>query len=98
MTDEEQETEFLAMGYVGVRKLPNDRWIGVLPQFYTTALCVGLDAFGYQYRYCYETYNNAIIALFRWDGSGDPPGPWIKLKGHPDRPEELGPGAKGDGI
>jgi len=42
---------------------------------------VGLDAVGYQRRYCYEHAADARAALMAWDGNGHPSGPWIKCKG-----------------
>ena len=48
---------------------------------FTTALVVGLDAAGYQRRYCYEHSADARAALLRWNGEGHPDGPWIKCKG-----------------
>lgn len=42
-------------------------------------------------RYCYEHWAQALAALLTWDGAGDPPGPWIKMKGIEG--ERLGPGA-----
>lgn len=40
-----------------------------LKQFpFTTALVVGLDGVGYQYRYCYEHGADAQAALRAWDG------------------------------
>lgn len=67
---------------------------GVCPMAYTYGLCVGVGAYGYAYRYCYERKIDAVIAMKAWagDGHGDPPGPWIKLKGHQSG-ERLGPGA-----
>lgn len=48
---------------------------------FTTALVVGLDATGYQRRYCYEHEADARAALLQWTGDGHPGGPWIKCKG-----------------
>lgn len=91
--------ELAAMGFMYLRMLPDGRLIGVYRFMYTYGLCVGIqmnaeqyDA--YQYRYCYAQCKDAAMAATTWDGTGDPPGPWIKLKGHPDRPDALGPGAK----
>jgi hypothetical protein len=42
-------------------------------------------------RYCYEDKFEALKALIFWNGQGDPPGPWIKMKGLEG--EKLGPGA-----
>jgi hypothetical protein len=49
------------------------------------------DGMSYDYtaRYCYPNAKDAMLALSSWDGTGDPPGPWVKEK----RSERLGPGA-----
>jgi len=57
----------------------------VLERFLTTVgllTNVELDDAGYGYarRYCYPLWNDAEAALQEWDGSGDPPGEWIKEK------------------
>jgi hypothetical protein len=42
---------------------------------------------GYEYRFCYKNHNEAVKALEVWEGTGDPPGNWIKQKGlGEDRP------------
>jgi hypothetical protein len=79
-------------GYSRVRKLDDGKWIGVMRMLYTTGLCYGLAPEGYEWRYCYEHAADALLALEEWDGAGDPPGPWLKVKGHPAG-ERLGPGA-----
>ena len=84
---------FFEQGYTAVRQLPDGRWIGVLKLIYTCGLVVGLDESGYQYRYCYHRYVDAVRDAERWDGVDDPPGPWVKLKGHKERGDVLGPGA-----
>lgn len=48
---------------------------------FTTGLVVGLDATGYERRYCYERAEDTAQALSEWDGHGHPGGPWIKCKG-----------------
>ena len=83
---------FTDMGYAAVRQLPDGRWIGVMRFIYTVGLCVGLDDMGYRYRYCYQSYIHAVRDAERWDGQGDPPGLWLKLKGHPVRGDVMGPG------
>ena len=70
----------LANGY------SNDRTIdGTLcalqKMLFTTALVVGITDDGYERRYCYERYCDALDALEAWDGTGHPPGPWIVVKG-----------------
>ena len=87
--------EFLErQGYKCVRQMKDRRWIGLDCTFiYTTGLVVGLNEFGYDYRYCYEKYRDALIAVSQYEGEGDPIGPWIKRKG--EGGEKMGPGAKG---
>jgi hypothetical protein len=77
-------------GYSEARELPTGVWAALLDQIFTTGLFVGLDETGYSHRYCYESYQLASAALRAWDGSGDPPGPWIKRKGLGE--DKLGPG------
>lgn len=64
--------------------------IGVRDFAFKTGLCVGLDLSGYRRRYCYARRKDAEAALADWDGRGDPPGPWIKVK----PTDRLGPGSK----
>jgi hypothetical protein len=57
----------------------------VLERFLTTVgllTSVELDETGYGYarRYCFPQWKDAESALQTWDGSGDPPGEWIKEK------------------
>jgi hypothetical protein len=81
--------------YDGFKQLPaTGEYAGVRQMGYTGGLHVGLTDAGYAWRYCYPTAKQALEALAVWDGAGDPPGPWIKLKGHPDG-DRLGPGAVG---
>lgn len=82
--------EILAFGYSSPRLLPTGEWAGLLRMIFTYALVVGIDEIGYRTRYCYARQTNAEMALEIWDGTGDPPGPWIKKKGGE---EKLGPGA-----
>ena len=80
-------------GFLAMRQLDDGRVIGVRPMIYTTGLAVGVTPFdACEYQYCYETVRDAVKAYLAWDGQGDPPGPWLKLKGHPERHDEHGPG------
>lgn len=92
MTDDEMCVFLKEQGYQLVRKLNDGRWIGIAPQIYTVGLCVNLDVFGYQGRYCYENLFDLAQDWYRWDGKGDPQGRWIKYKG-PDgeRMNQNGP-------
>lgn len=56
----------------------------------TTDIVVGIKGRTYLKRYSYDSKDLALAALKKWDGNGDPSGPWLKCKG----PDELriGPG------
>lgn len=73
------------LGYSPAKILLSGECAGVRNMIYTVALCVGLDEFCYRTRFCYETRAEAETALAGWDGTGDPPGPWIKEKGAVER-------------
>ena len=92
MLTEDLKVYLESQGYRSLRELPDGTIIGVCRQMFTTGLFVGLTSFSYSHRYCYELWNDATKACRMWDGTGDPPGPWIKLKG--TKEERLGPGAK----
>jgi hypothetical protein len=70
----------VAAGYLDLRTLGREV-CGIKRFNFTTALVVGLDATGYQRRYCYEHDVDARAALLQWKGDGHPDGPWIKCKG-----------------
>jgi hypothetical protein len=67
--------------YLLIRTVADGRVVGVAPMLSTVGLFVGLNEYGYAYRYCYPTLQEAVIAFARWDGIGHPLGPWIKRKG-----------------
>jgi hypothetical protein len=67
-------------GYWPVKKLSTGEWAGCTQMIYTVGLCVGLNEFSYETRFCYENYPDASAALLAWDGKGFPPGYWIKQK------------------
>lgn len=80
-------------GYLMPRRLPDGRWVAVQRFMFTWGLMVGLDECGYQTRFCYAQSMDAVHACQYWDGTDDPPGPWIKEKGRDG--ERNGPGAAG---
>lgn len=86
--------EFIARmeheGYNAVRRLPNGIYAGCLQMIFTGRLVVGLHETGWERCYDYESLLEAIAALALWDGSGDPPGLWIKEKPS----QRNGPGGK----
>jgi hypothetical protein len=81
---EVDDLEFMAAlpanGFTDARFM-NGRLHAVKRFTYTTAIVVGVDAIGYERRYCFEQLEDAQAALRAWDGHGHPPGPWIKCKG-----------------
>jgi hypothetical protein len=77
--------------YTQMRFLEQRGWCGVAPQLFTCGLFHGLTLDSYAGRFCYAKTEEAMEALRTWDGSGDPPGPWIKEKPS----DRLGPGADG---
>ena len=53
---------FLSQGYVHVKKLSGDNWIGVLQQMYTGGLFYGLSKTGVRGRFCYPQVSDALEA------------------------------------
>jgi len=76
-------------GYAALA-LQDDGKVTALHQMaFTTAIIVGVTRIGYERRYCYEHFKDALQAFLTYTGEGDPSGPWIKEKPS----ERLGPGA-----
>lgn len=80
-----------------LREIPGLGTCGVQKFMVTSGLLVKLtfdgdtvfDSYYYERRYCYAVTRDAVTALQEWDGTGDPPGEWIKEK----QSGRLGPGA-----
>lgn len=70
-----------ANGYLNPRRLPTGEWAAISIFMFTAGILVGIDEVGYRTRFCYHRLADAQKALAEWDGTGDPPGPWIKEKG-----------------
>lgn len=85
------EEEARAQGYGHVRTLPSGEVAGLFPFMFTVGLCVGFNAFGYRTRFCFESEAEALAALEAWDGTGFPPGWWIKQK-----PQDVNNPARGE--
>jgi hypothetical protein len=92
--------EIEALEYKHPRLLPTGEWAALQQMVFTVGLFVGIDETGYRTRFCYPHFFPAVIALVEWDGTGDPPGPWIKEKGGPipDRPNPRAAEFKGIAI
>jgi hypothetical protein len=73
-------SELIAEGYVHLTEIPGHGICGLNLFLYTIGLCCNLDNTGYEGRYCFPTWHSAVAAINAWDGTGDPPGEWIKFK------------------
>lgn len=71
----------IEQGYMPLREVEGRGLCGIRRMLYTVGLFYGLTNDSYEGRYCYETFAEAVIGLFTWDGKSDPDGDWIKHKG-----------------
>lgn len=67
-------------GYSNLTEKPGKGLCGLFRFIYTVGLVYGINEFGYEGRYCYQDYNDALSSLHIWNGIDDPPGRWIKHK------------------
>jgi len=74
--------------YFALRKLPDERIIGIHRLLYHWTLHIDIDDFGYSERYCYPDLAGAIEGFLDWRGHGDPPGPWVR---HPESGRRRNP-------
>jgi hypothetical protein len=51
-TEEEMITFLTQQGYTNIRAVEGG-FVGLVRLIYTTGLCIGIDAWGYEGRYCY---------------------------------------------
>lgn len=65
------------MGYISVRQLNDGTWVGLTDLLFTTGLCIGLDLFGWQKRYCFEDPNKAFLEILRLKTFESAPTGWI---------------------
>ncbi|MCH9735848.1 MAG: hypothetical protein K0U78_15060 [Actinomycetia bacterium] len=80
MIDDNLQSLLENQGYIEVKEI-NGNVIGLLPFAFSFGIVIGLTEIGYEYRYCYPKYIDAIKDWKEWDGKGHPSGNWIKLKG-----------------
>lgn len=69
-----------------------DEHIVVVYRFiYNDRVCFGRkdDPWGHDRAFCFPQDGSAFTAATEWDGTGDPPGPWIKEVGT----DRYGPGS-----
>ena len=92
---------FIDEGYFDIREIEGVGICSLMTFAFTTGLIVGMNESGYRGRYCFSSKEEASKSLKEWDGTGDPPGNWIKYKGYggersnPEYKEDLD-GCKGN--
>jgi hypothetical protein len=74
----ELKTFLETQGYLHLREIPGKGWCGITRMLYTWGLFYGMTAENREGRYCFDSLTEAKAALSEWDGTGDPPGDWIK--------------------
>lgn len=79
--DDNLEDFLISCGYSHLSVKDNGKVCGLMNFIFTTGLMVGLNLDDYEIRYCYENFDDALAALEKFNGVGDPSGPWIKAKG-----------------
>lgn len=86
MEQNEIDTKLLAFlhgqGYLSIIPIPGRGLCGL--QYAILGdwdLVYGLNWWGFEGRYCYDSKVAALDALIAWDGTGDPPGNWAVHKG-----------------
>jgi hypothetical protein len=81
--NKELKEQLESEGYRELVEIPGRGICGLMGFIFTVGLCYGIDAIGYEGRYCYSHADSfhAVLALKEWDGINDPNGKWIKHKG-----------------
>jgi tRNA-dihydrouridine synthase len=67
-----------ANGYYNIRQMPDGTWTALVDMMFTTALCVRLDAYGYDKRYCYADPNQAAIEIEKLENGDQEPEGWTR--------------------
>jgi hypothetical protein len=79
MSDDTKFRQYLeASDYYEIRKLPDGAWVGLTDMLFTTALCIRLDRFGYDKRYCYRDPNMALAEIEKLENGDQEPEGWIR--------------------
>jgi hypothetical protein len=69
-------------GYGIHRLIPVVGWCALYRFGFNWSMLTDITEYGVGLRYCYENRENALVDIQNWDGVGDPPGDWIKVKGY----------------
>jgi hypothetical protein len=67
--------------YVAVAYIPGRNLCGIRRMLFTVGIFYDMGYNCTGPRYCYHSMAEAVEAFNNWDGSGHPPGNWIKHKG-----------------
>ncbi len=78
MTKEQLKAFLEKEGFLYLRDIPGRGWCGVRRNLFTWGLFYGMGHHGIVGRYCFGDLSEVKASLNEWDGSGDPPGDWIK--------------------
>jgi hypothetical protein len=82
-------TYLFANGYRQIKDLGGGRYACLMQLMFTTAIITGRwgDLDSYDDRWCFHTIEDAVNALDRWDGTGEPTG-WHR---HPSSGRRVSP-------
>lgn len=90
MTPEEMREFLLQQGFLRVRQLADDSWIGVLKLAFTTSVCMDIDEVSpFRYRWCFADPNEAHHFFETAVDYDEVPTKRDSLKGHRYRGEPL---------
>ena len=63
------------------REVPEKGLCAIHRFIFTFGIVTNLNEISYAHKWCFDTKEEALIALKHWDGKGDPLGLWKKYKG-----------------
>lgn len=75
-------------GALFVKPLDDGSVICVYRYLFNDRITWGYGSESYERGFCFQQDGSAFTAALEWDGTGDPPGPWIKEVGT----DRYGPG------
>lgn len=84
------EVALIADNHYIIHQLANGKVVAVVPMIASAALVLVTEDYvekaverywdGWERRFCYASFGDAVSAAAFWDGTSDPPGDWIKDK------------------
>lgn len=83
MTLNQELIEFLReQGYENLRELPDETVVGTLELMYTRAICIGLNRWSWEKRFCFENKELALEELAKLTTGDDEPTGYIARRGN----------------